>query len=204
MVQGTRQFLPVEIAHGEYLFTPADRCKTPPILTSSEFPATVLPLSELMRYVEEHPPPLPTLPPPVPPPPPLRHNYLHDLESLWWLAVFFVINWTMYADDKYNNDQQHYLSASLFNQKDARYTAIRIPGYFPHKVVSELPPDLQDLGHSLEEALQVLAQAYWALEEDIESNRLHLPCEVYSPFCKTFYAISQNLLRTRDILRHDV
>ena len=165
--------------------------------------------TEIKRYIQERalqysqtstvkmlPPPPPPLPPP---PPPLRRNCLHDLESLWWLALYFLTNWTISADPRYNTAEQLHLSEKLFNDTDERLMLLRRPQGFTD-IVSVLPLELRDLARHLQMALHALVEAYWTLEEDIRTNRLRVPGRIYEVLHDTLTEMSRSLERTQDIV----
>ena len=111
--QGTIDFISIEVAAHSYLFYPHD-----PGLTSDEF----YEFFGAVRWSERRRQRSPTgvL---------FSHNHLHDLESLWWVAV-----WTAFYNDFLERDSSHDRpSPSLEDAKEKLSLAGTI---FPHALQS--------------------------------------------------------------------
>lgn len=67
-----------------------------------------------------------------PPTPPFRYNPLHDLESLWWLAVYFTLN--RETDGAHDRVAQRSAAREFFYNYQNRQHTLLIPTYFAGKL----------------------------------------------------------------------
>lgn len=134
-----------------------------------------------------------------------RHNPVHDLESLWWIAVYFVMNketWPTPADPgaqdmhpPLTDDQRSYAS-SLFHTREARIVAMANLFHSPFDAQAMTwPAHLLEICKRLVELRRFLRAHYNTIEdadfspEDPEA--IHL--ELYIEFKNVFTAVVQDL-----------
>lgn len=105
-----------------------------------------------------------------------RYNALHDLESLWWIAVYFVFNREVYHDGVacstsepgFSLDAQRRCAIQLFHDRDARWTTMHSGISFGTRIQS-LHPTARAIARLLEDLRARLVQAYRKAEADISS-----------------------------------
>ncbi|PSS18944.1 hypothetical protein PHLCEN_2v3160 [Hermanssonia centrifuga] len=113
---------------------------------------------------------------PLPPHIPLRYNPIHDLESLWWIAVYFVLGMqlkpdseaesqTFCADELYPTTQQRYYAGRLFFNATSRFSVMNDSTFFA-AIVQSLSPSLHDIGMVLEDVRMELFRTYSHVEQD--------------------------------------
>lgn len=139
-----------------------------------------------------------------------RYNPVHDLESLWWIAVYFVMNketWPTPDDPgsqdthpPLTDDQRSYAS-SLFYTPQARYLAMAdiLHGPFDAQAMT-WPAHLLEICKRLVELRRFLRAHYNTIEDadfsPEDPQAIHL--ELYTKFKKVFTAVVQDL-RVQDI-----
>lgn len=123
------------------------------------------------------------------PPPTFRYNALHDLESLWWIGVSFLVAYTVSEiggevpeiDPRQLSDQRS-LTRELFAGVDRRlYVFQYVFGYR----LQSLPPCLRRFGSKLDQARKVLLAAYDRADYDVLV--LDLSDKVYFEIMRPFY-----------------
>lgn len=105
-----------------------------------------------------------------------RYNALHDLESLWWIAVYFVFDREVYHDGvacstsepEFSLDAQRRYAMQLFHDRDTRWTTLTSSQSFRTKMQS-LHPTARAIARLLEDSRARLAWAYHQAEADISS-----------------------------------
>ncbi|KAJ3529562.1 hypothetical protein NM688_g7838 [Phlebia brevispora] len=113
-----------------------------------------------------------------------RYNPLHDLESLFWIAAYFLFKTTgadMGVDEI--ERQQEAASALLYDHYQ-HSDAIRLDGVFEQALYS-LDSDVQKVGLVLEEWRAQLATAFYAAEKDRSSITSSVGAELYETLAKT-------------------
>ena len=157
--QGTKDFMSIETAAHQFLFNSSDDSSEPvePSLTFKQL-RIAMQLGEKMAQPET----------------PFFHNHLHDLESLWWIAVWVVF---------YNNfsepepsykllDAAHRLGTAqkLFpptldhtTRRDAFQLHSKLHSRF-RKICDELPHKKEDIYYNLDLLRRFLINNYKAVE----------------------------------------
>ena len=169
--KGNPWFMSVEAKAGEYYFLPQPP-RLPPDPMDEERRALIEENISRMYRGEKplpRPKPSPNVTPSRPRPsyPEFHYNYLHDLESLWWVAVYFVVH----QDQSTNDDQYHRnqirAAQDLFYYGSKRYGTMKLSGSFAG-LVRGLHPSLQEPGWWLEAARCALVNGYRSLEETLQ------------------------------------
>ncbi|KAF7795018.1 hypothetical protein EIP86_006162 [Pleurotus ostreatoroseus] len=168
---GNPWFMSVEAKAGEYYFLPQPP-RLPPDPMDEERRALIEEnIARMYRGEKPLPRPKPspnvTLSRPRPSYPEFHYNYLHDLESLWWVAVYFVVHQDQSTDDDQYYRNQIRAAQDLFYYGSKRYGTMKLSGSFAG-LVRGLHPSLQELGSWLEAARCALVNAYRSLEETLQ------------------------------------
>ncbi|TRM58538.1 hypothetical protein BD626DRAFT_511402 [Schizophyllum amplum] len=173
---GTRHFMAVEVAEGDYMLKAAESA-IPKSLIADRI--------KKPRAVESSPFPIPAAPPLIP----WRFCEVHDMESIFWVALYTLFRHTnlhtiALKGTEYDVEAQYHVYSEMFpDDADAthdRSKYIRLE----HKLkdaVTKLPPTWQELGESFRVVRQCLAEFYEQVGErqiDREMwNWLKLACE---------------------------
>ena len=106
-------------------------------------------------------------------PTPFRYNPLHDLESIWWIAAWFLFKRTVAFDDDETDDpaevarrkEQDKEAEELFVSN--RHTILSFERWcrFPH-LWTCLHPSVQPIGAKLEVLRKELAETYRPVKQD--------------------------------------
>lgn len=105
-----------------------------------------------------------------------RYNTLHDLESLWWLAVYFI------ADREVDDGKEDTVPrATIFREGTHRQSIIKRPGYFLHSL-GDLHPSLSQVVQTLDDLRDALARVYVDAEASIDSISFGVAKPVYDQF----------------------
>ena len=104
-------------------------------------------------------------------PGPLRYHAMHDLESLWWIAVWFITHRIVAEPDLDPNAEgivaQRIFASQLFEEATSKHCAMTIETWFAVRIRC-LHPSLDFVRHSLEQARGHLVDAYCRAEEDFD------------------------------------
>ncbi len=117
---------------------------------------------------------VPRTPSPSQSPPPFkldndfRYNPLHDLESVFWLATYFIFTTTGYNQDEEEIKQQEHIKDRLLYDDFQHSCVMRLDDAFLCDV-SYLHPDLHELALSLEELRSKLVTRFRVAEKDCGS-----------------------------------
>ena len=126
-------------------------------------------------------PPSPRPPVVIPGPrPPFRYNGLHDLESLWWVAVYFIYKRRVVDEtqdgpqegDTTNLVEQYKNYLRIFKYEDQRYWVMTGPGLNGDYRLG-LHPAVHPIVDILEGVRQDLVSVYTEKEDNLEGNDLH-------------------------------
>ncbi|KAJ3531368.1 hypothetical protein NM688_g7587 [Phlebia brevispora] len=133
-------------------------------------------------------------PPPCPPAatgrfPVFRYNPLHDLESVFWIATFFLFNHSP-EDTSHAVTKQRKEAANrvLYNQHH-HCAIIRLDGTFEEELASLSKP-LEALGRMLEMLRSELTAAYYAAEKDITCITSSVASDLHDRFMKILQSMS--------------
>ncbi|KAJ3557294.1 hypothetical protein NM688_g1548 [Phlebia brevispora] len=175
---GTTKFMAVEVDEQEYLF-PQERLpsrdssnQNRPLALSEEASSRDVPLkspSKEHSSAEYK-------------PPDFHYNPLHDLESLWWVAVHFLF--TKEAIDNLKerskepgagvSEEQRLYADKFFTNRNGRGSAMLLSHAFA-KAVKALHPSLRGAGAILEDIRQKIVASYREAESDLSSIE-HAQC----------------------------
>lgn len=172
--QGTSGYISVEVDRQEYLFRPQKRGPSPGSPPSEEQCRAIalgkMSLSDIRpRFIPE-PPPTPI---------PFRYNPLHDLDSLWWIAVYFVFK-SQVIDTSKDDVEAQPLPVSavqraygerLFYDQGQRYLITTVGSPF-EKYLEVVHPVLRPLAETLYDMRVQLILAYRKAEENPLSTDL--------------------------------
>ncbi|KAF7794454.1 hypothetical protein EIP86_005588 [Pleurotus ostreatoroseus] len=142
---GTAYFMAIEVDAGRYLFSSVNPHNTSPI--KKKYPKMV---ARIEKWEEQEQAAIPTyqelaarsfqkIEPVIPP---FRYNPLHDMESLWWIAVYFALKKELTGDSVESpiaSAEQRTLAAQLFRHRTHRQLPL-IGGNFLQEVSTCLPP----------------------------------------------------------------
>ena len=174
----------VEVDQQKYLFPPAP--SLPPSPSSDSSSADSLPQDPKIR-------------------PGFHYNPLHDLESLWWNAVWFILNREIDADadGTFSRDLQertaHRISAmKLFCEQKERWNAFYDRHGFPHRLRC-LHPVLKDISKILNEMQWSLRREYVRVEQSVVDMSPSLVDELGDSMRKQLEKVVA-ILQDRDII----
>lgn len=106
-----------------------------------------------------------------------RYNPLHDLESLWWVAVYFLVTRDVTsiggeppAERSVSdiNAQRQWAEDIFWIGGNRRLPILRTGYFFLDKVIPCLHPSLIQLAWEIEAARQYLVGAYDSAEENVD------------------------------------
>lgn len=203
MLKGTRYFTAEEVRQHRYIFRPeptfrsrAAENATPP--SPPEDTGSVTPLTGKrrtrgaeVRHANK---------------PVFRYNPLHDLESLWWVAVYFLvtrdvtsIGGELPAERPTSdiNAQRQWAEDIFWIGGDHRWLIVRTGYFFLDKVTPCLHPSLLLLAQELENARQYLVGAYDSAEEDMDV-KFEIAKGIHREFVLCFGSIIHQL-ETEDV-----
>lgn len=127
--------------------------------------------------------------------PPFKYNPLHDLESLWWVAVYYVVGKNPVVPDDRDTaevDAKRKLSAELFSTPTSRVRCILVNNAFARDVRC-LHPSLRQSAKALQTARSTLVKTYRSVETDIpELDHIdwNAADRVYEEFIQQFSSIA--------------
>lgn len=111
-------------------------------------------------------------------PPHLRYNPLHDMESLWWIAAYFVIKREAIADAESKLVQQPdslkaqlaYAWTLFHGGRQRRLDTISnmVDRFSDH--IGDLHPAVQPIARTLDQLRGQLLEAYQAAEKDLDKD----------------------------------
>lgn len=186
-----------------YLFRPTVAHSSPP----PDEQALIARFMRIRANVMEGKPMEPISPLKTPPPvPPFRYNPIHDFESLWWLAVYFLFNREIIQDTDTPPDSTETAGATAHREFDHepfgdlgwRQRVICGLGVFQSHVET-LHPTVRPLGYALDGCREMIVEAYHAAEKDLDS----VPSSVAENLC--YWLMSQffrmaHLLKGRNVM----
>ena len=123
------------------------------------------------------------------------YNPLHDLESLWWIAVYFVLKHEAIqdtstvpaeSDDEWDSDIQLDYANTLFYGALERDSAVRGRGDFLGNMLRVLHRTMQPIALRLEALRRELVQAYREAEKDVDTMDHNCASSLYPQFHTTF------------------
>ena len=139
---------------------------------------------------------------------PFKHNPLHDLESVLWVALFVLLCSTYVQDRSISEaewqryrDAHRELAKKLFCNQVYRYLAMSSPKRLLQDLDS-LHPRIGEIARKLVINFgQVLVTRYRRIEEDLPEDgvRFSHASDLYSHFVTTFVDIAKSLKGNKDL-----
>lgn len=126
--------------------------------------------------------------------PPFRYNPLHDLESLWWIAVYFiVVRVTVHSGNPEPPEpisgSHRVYATNLFSDRDIRLWTMINDGRFLQDT-EDLPKITAELILALENLREVLSETYRTLEYDFSSPDTIWGADLADYFAQVFELIA--------------
>lgn len=211
--QGTEKYIAIEVQLGKYLFLPIKETKV----------STIPPGFDVGKFVRENDArkargepqiPFPESRSPTPvdteplPQPKFSYNPLHDLESLWWIGLSFLIYREVDEKSKKGtfacSDVLQRLVTNLFwnCSSDSRTLAIGSYGYLKGHLW-DFHPMVQSAVELLMEAAMILVSDYRAIEKPLSTPFLNTEHQTHAAFIRRFYTIARTF-QTHDVTVHIV
>ena len=113
-----------------------------------------------------------------------RYHPLHDLEALWWIALYFLVTKDFETPEAEDSDikqaslaSRRKLAKGLFWKGDLRFLAITT-GYLTSQL-AYLPSSVRHLADFLIKARERLAREYRCIEKDIATITFSVKGDVY-------------------------
>ncbi|KAF7790435.1 hypothetical protein EIP86_001390 [Pleurotus ostreatoroseus] len=192
---GTPGFVPIEVGQQGYLLRWAVPSPKGSKKARSPTPSKEEILRRMLPHEGEELPKREKIVPEFSPEPPFRYNALHDLESLWWVAVYFLIKRRVVdetqdpptAEDLAALGPQCRLAHQLFEGNEGRIHTVTALGTFAGHG-RKLHPSLHRVAILLDQLRQELFTAYVTQEADPLSTDL-VP-DIHSAFIQTFLGIA--------------
>ncbi|KAJ3556687.1 hypothetical protein NM688_g1888 [Phlebia brevispora] len=121
-------------------------------------------------------------------PPVFGYNPLHDLEALWWIAVYYTVNREVEivdeeaADTQGDIEEQRGVAEDFFYDLETRQTVFLFNGYFA-KQLQCLHPSLAEVAEILEDIRAILWEGYTNIEESTEPINFDVAEPLYGHMC---------------------
>lgn len=131
-------------------------------------------------------------------PPPLkldddfRYNPLHDLESVFWLATYFIFTTTGYHQDEEQIRQQEYIKDRLLYDDFQHSCVMRLDDAFLYDI-SYLHPDLRELALSLEGLRSKLTARFRLAEKDCGSITSSVAAGLHENFTDILHTMASQV-----------
>ncbi|KAJ3552127.1 hypothetical protein NM688_g4317 [Phlebia brevispora] len=203
-VVGTYGFVAVEAQQGRYIFLPRrlNRGKR-----SGEGPQASQkdkPTDKRVTRAKRKTPSSPRDESPPPQLPDFHYNALHDLQSLWWIAAYYLIAHEVDSDEDLDEEASHNCSSQLITARklflDGSARDDAISGMFSFRIQLEcLAPTLRDVGSRVEDARARLMTAYQDAERELHADGLRIKNPIHPILSNCFHEIAETL-KDHDIL----
>lgn len=142
-----------------------------------------------------------------------HYNHLHDLESLWWVAVYFILKYVCVPDDflrmpiggNWDQEKQRKCAHEVFDSGETRGLIMQKEGYFRRQVAPVAHPAIGYAGRILESILTDLVERYTEVEKDPASidSMYTDPTFADSTFADSIYEVFivmfEGIVENRDI-----
>ena len=130
---------------------------------------------------------------------PFRYNPLHDLEALWWIAIYFPMARTIVNDgtdvphpsdaDSDQLQQQRLSAERLFWKGNYRYNAFTLNGPLMQELRS-LHPAVSWFWRPLEAIRRSVTLSYRHIEQDMATREFDPPVGVYNTMQQELFNIA--------------
>lgn len=130
--------------------------------------------------------------------PSFRYNPVHDLESLWWIAAFFVVHQLPPLDAEHGVEDvrrsraQRQLARDLFWTGSRRLDVLRASGSFAADIRC-LHRSVYDTAVIVDTALQYLVNGHRSKEDSLRDDPLKFDDYVHRVFVDCFYGAARGL-----------
>lgn len=135
---------------------------------------------------------------------------IHDLEAVWWVAVYFLVNrkvvkvgdsWLPKAtSDTTRESRQKSYATQLFYNYHSRTRALTDPDEFIIRL-QDLHPAVVDVGNTIIYARKKLVDAYFAAEKDLPSMEFsEVARGLHYHIQGAFYDIAKIVLSEEDVV----
>ena len=148
-----------------------------------------------------------------------RYNPLHDLESLWWIAVWFVIGGTLritppkscdcipdhYATQPWYKEElqrlqlQRQVAKELFVTRQTRVEVLTSSTWFGANICT-LHYSIGRIGSALNAIRRMLVISYSQAEKDCENVPPDSGDKIYGMFWKILLGFRQSMKASKDII----
>lgn len=130
---------------------------------------------------------------------PFHYNALHDLESLWWIAVYFIVNKQVIVDGEPQRPTKTHIDQAkkIFHGGEHRLRILSGPTEF-NSIIQQLHPSVQEIARQLNHLRKDLVSAYFQAEQDLCAIDHTVGAALVRSFASDFVDISQRL-RDSDI-----
>ena len=125
---------------------------------------------------------------------PFRYNSIHDVESLWWIGLYFMMNRAVGSSSR--GDHAEPVDYGLFRSNSRRYFVLRSEGRFSEEL-AVLHPSLRRHSRQLIIAREQLLEGYRFVERQDELN-LSKVGVLLVKFQNNFYKMTSRLRKGRD------
>jgi len=198
----------VEVDHEDYLFLPTETSESVDTLKAEQQPASSKNAAErraarkARQFDRIEQPPAPTI---TTSKTPLRYNPLHDCESLWWIAAYFILNMESWAaSDQGSSEQpqpqsmltlaQREYAGELFYGQAARMAAIYSGTKLENFLLYDLPPHFtRPIVEQMVYLRRVLSSRYRQIEKDLSTISKGACGPLYDAFDVAFTEIARQL-----------
>ena len=138
--------------------------------------------------------------------PKFRYNPLHDMESLWWIAIYFTFKREVNdGADPLHKPQalraQHAFAMDIFHGDHDRKHSLLLGQINLMDKLQYLHPVMRPLGKMLEGLRRRLLAAYYDAEDDLTSIDYRAADSLHEHFISTFTRIAQSR-RFQDVQLH--
>jgi hypothetical protein len=116
--------------------------------------------------------------------PPFHYNPLHDIESIWWVANFFLFH--RFTIEGYNREILNEYSNKLFPPDNALWPRVNAFRWTYLTMINDLPEELQAHGKEMNRCLLILKRQYQRAELGSEIDTTALLPTVHNKFIKSF------------------
>lgn len=124
-----------------------------------------------------------------------KSNQLHDFESLWWIAIYFLVEKRLVIGGEpcETTPAQLRHAKELFSDMANRLNVLISPVHF-QSVINSLHPRIRPVAQMLGDMREKLVEAYSKVERDIPNiNRLVVELDFYESFGAGFMSIARSL-----------
>ncbi|KAJ3545073.1 hypothetical protein NM688_g5672 [Phlebia brevispora] len=119
-----------------------------------------------------------------------RYNPLHDLESLFWIATYFLFNATPEDRDATMTVYRKQITQRLLHEEEQRDRCIRLDGCYRYDL-DVLPKNLRKLGLVLEDWRSQLTAAFYDAEKDCASITPSTGSGLHEQLARTLQKMSE-------------